>query len=245
MCCNKKPILLNTKMVKAVLDGIKTQIRRLAKGRNFKVDYVPSEFNESIKDNIGNFYFFEKNKIKNKWKETINYYDSSSLEKLSSLIAKNKDFPFNVGDILYVRETWCYGSVVGDSDEHGNEELWLEQLQEHEDNEIVFYKADMDEALNQGVSFDEVVWKPAIHMPKKYARIFLKVTNVRVEKLHDISHDDIYNEGFPSDFYKKGGQNFRNWFVDLWNSTAKDGYKWEDNPLVFVYEFERIDLNKS
>ena len=73
-------------------------------------------------------------------------------------------------------------------------------------------------------------------MPKKYARIFLKVTNVRVERLQDIDYGDIIDEGWDY------GINIRalEWWKKLWNSTTKDGYKWEDNPYVFVYEFERI-----
>ena len=68
------------------------------------------------------------------------------------------------------------------------------------------------------------------------ARIFLKVTNVRVERLQDITFDDIEKYGIKFNLKING----KNKFKILWNSTAKDGYKWEDNPYVFVYEFEKI-----
>lgn len=212
-----KPILFNTEMVKAILDGRKTQTRRVIKN-----DYLGMA---DIEEN--NIY--------------VPREDGGYINILNTTWSKYK-----VGDILYVRETWCYGSVVGDSDEYGNEELWLEQLQEHEDNEIIFYKADMEDAIKEGVSFEDVVWKPSIHMPKKYARIFLKVTNVRVERLQDIKYSDIEKEvGVDADNYKQ----YTSWsdlmacdFKDTWNSNAKDGYKWEDNPYVFVYEFEKVEV---
>ncbi|MCG3683687.1 hypothetical protein [Aliarcobacter butzleri] len=214
-----KPILFNTKMVKAILDGIKTQTRRV----------VNKEYLGMADIEENNIY--------------VPREDGGYINILNTTWSKYK-----VGDVLYVRETWCYGSVVGDSDEYGNEELWLEQLQEHEDNEIIFYKADMEDAVKEGVSFQEVVWKPAIHMPKKYARIFLKVTNVRVERLQDILVGDIIAEGYynpdctnhsrPHYFAEMA----KKWWANLWNSTAKDGYKWEDNPYVFVYEFEKVEV---
>ncbi len=84
------------------------------------------------------------------------------------------------------------------------------------------------------------------------ARIFLKITNVRVERLKDISYIDTMAEGCDldiSDCVKYEGQEQEEavsysvycWYRDLWNKTAPKGYKWEDNPYVFVYEFERVE----
>lgn len=210
-----KPILFNTEMVKAILDGRKTQTRRV-----INKEYLGMA---DIEEN--NIY--------------VPREDGGYINILNTTWSKYK-----VGDILYVRETWCYGSVVGDSDEYGNEELWLEQLQEHEDNEIIFYKADMEDAIKEGVSFEDVVWKPSIYMPKKYARIFLKVTNVRVERLQDITRNDISKEGCPDKIKQceEYQDEMIDWWINIWNSTAKDGYKWEDNPYVFVYEFEKVEV---
>ena len=75
------------------------------------------------------------------------------------------------------------------------------------------------------------------------ARIFLKVTNVRVERLQDIRVRDIEKEtGWKREIYSYSNKNraFYKDYRDLWNSTAKDGYKWKDNPYVFIYEFERV-----
>ena len=91
---------------------------------------------------------------------------------------------------------------------------------------------------------------------KEMARIFLKITDVRVERLKDISFDDIMSEGCSIDIkdratYKDGtNEKFvsyfaYNWYKELWNKTAPKGYKWEDNPYIFVYEFERVNKNGS
>lgn len=88
---------------------------------------------------------------------------------------------------------------------------------------------------------DEMYWKPSIHMPKKYARIFLKIINVRVEKLQDITRKDVLSEGIREHAVNQFHPHTC-LFETLWNSTAKDGYKWEDNPYVFVYEFEKVEV---
>ena len=219
-----KPILFNPEMVKAILDGRKTQTRRAIPLKNNDLIFTGFVVSSTAKNREG-YCAFGKNK-------------EQDLEFIKP--------KYKIGDVLYVRETWCYGSVVGESDDYGNSESWLEQLQSDIDDEKIFYKADMEEALKEGVSFEDVVWKPSIHMPRKYARIFLKVTNVGVERLQDILVGDIIAEGYynpdctnhsrPHYFAEMA----KKWWTNLWNSTAKDGYRWEDNPYVFVYEFERV-----
>jgi hypothetical protein len=94
-------------------------------------------------------------------------------------------------------------------------------------------------------------WKPSIHLKQKDARIFLKVTNVRAERLQDITLTDMICEGinhlkeYSTGKVVKTSTQIKREFINLWNSTAKDGYKYEDNPCVFVDEFERIDLNEA
>ena len=78
-------------------------------------------------------------------------------------------------------------------------------------------------------------WHPSIHMPRKAARIFLRVKDVRVERLRDMNDSDLANEGF-GDWIR---------FISLWNSTIKptdcDKYDWHANPWVWVIEFERME----
>ncbi len=153
-----------------------------------------------------------------------------NINKIHSKVDKNVSSKFQPGDILWVRET--YGTTA-----IGN-----------------MYKAsvcspDMDKPLSG--------WKPSIFMPKEAARIFLKVTNVRVERLQDISENDAIAEGierygpfgeFKGEPHPSGGMmRFRAYskasraFQDLWQSINEKKHPWESNPWVWVYGFERIE----
>lgn len=138
--------------------------------------------------------------------------------------------PFKPGDILYVRETWDYleGWKIGDPGIEGK----------------YFYRADGD---LRPISW-RGNWRPSIHMPKEAARIFLNVTNVRVERLQCMSWDDICNEGLIPDSDIRDKFSFemlQNKFKNLWDSTIKksnlDRYGWDASPWVWVIEFERCE----
>jgi len=187
-----KPILFNTEMVKAVLDGRKTQTRRI----------IPNEWIQS-----------DKAPIPTHGEDSCVWHFWNFGEKQSK---------YKTDDVLYVRETFIKCLI--------------------NDVETILYKADGHTELD-GSDLD-FPWTPSIHMPKKYARIFLKVTKVKVERLQDISLSNIEHEGLEVtlDMVMADNTNaliLNNW-INLWNLTAKDGYKWEDNPYVFVYEFERV-----
>ena len=82
-------------------------------------------------------------------------------------------------------------------------------------------------------------WRPSIHMPKWATRIWLEVTDVRVERVQEITDQDIEAEGGSGTVNGKGDDQFL-WFRDLWNAiNAKRGYGWADNPWVFVVSFRR------
>lgn len=126
--------------------------------------------------------------------------------------------PYKVGDILYVRETWA-----------------------RVDNEIV-YRAD-DEIPE---AWHLTAWLPSIHMPKEAARIFLRVTDVRVERLQDITSEQLRKEGLTSCAVHCGDMEIaiEEWRF-LWDSTIKKTnlvtYGWNANPWVWVIEFEKIN----
>lgn len=129
--------------------------------------------------------------------------------------------PYQSGDILYVRETW--------QEKRGGGYL---------------YKADTVNSFDLFVTPDghvvsEIPWRPSIHMPKEAARIFLRVTGVRVERLQDITSDGVGAEGTKGRFGATLGA-----FEMLWDSTIKPDdlplYGWTANPWVWVIEFERI-----
>lgn len=135
--------------------------------------------------------------------------------------------PYYPGDILYVRETWHkYTKRIGKGDGCRLQEFYG-------------YKASI---LNSEDA--EESWKPAIHMPKEAARIWLKVKDVRVERLQEMSGEDLIKEGidlFQSDYVRVAFNEFEN----LWDSTIKkydlNRYGWDANPWVWVIEFERCE----
>ena len=131
---------------------------------------------------------------------------------------------YQPGDILYVRETWC--SAYG--------------------GEKYFYLADKltnrEERLL--LNYDDVKWHPSIHMPKGAARIWLKVIDVRIERLQDITETQAQAEGCNSGLLT-GPCTARGQFEKLWNSTIGksdfDTYGWDANPYVWAIEFERCE----
>lgn len=85
-------------------------------------------------------------------------------------------------------------------------------------------------------------WKPSIHMPKLYTRLWLEITGIRVERVQDISEEDCHKEGvnFLHTDMEEGGA-IKNYFSSLWDSiNAKRGYSWESNPWVWVIEFRKV-----
>ncbi len=196
-----KPMLMNTEMVKAILAGRKTVTRRLIK---------PQPKNKPVFIIAGT-----PTKYIGKWFDEIS--------------DKYWTPPCHTGDVLYVRETWCKGSLNGGADQY-------------------FYKADDNDFHCQ--------WRPAIHMPKEAARIFLRVIDVRVEHLKDVTLDDAIAEGCQGKFIGRGECVGAGWeilpedeFADVWNSAIKkadlDKYGWEANPWVWVIEFERIGQEEA
>lgn len=190
-----KPILFNTKMVRAILDGRKDATRRIVKG------FIPD-------DAVWGYTAF-----------TPKGYISCRGTFADGYGEKFFKLPCESGDILYVQETWKKAP---------NGYYYYEDWQR---NDIA----------------DVTKWKPSIHMPKEAARIWLKVTNVRVERLQKIAPQGAWKEGarcsclhpVPDCAGNKTA------FVNIWNSTIKksdiDRYGWDANPWVWVIEFERCE----
>lgn len=212
-----KPILFNTPMVQAILDGRKTATRRIVK---FKGNKNPM-WTGYVKDGLN--LYNGKNEV------------------------CNEKPRYKVDDILYVRETWHkYTKRIGKGDSCKLEQFYG-------------YKASI---ANSEDSREK--WHPSIHMPKEAARIFLRVTDVRVERLQDIITGDyktplninaegLYEpccrcthvNGDCKDFIKDDNCRLLNAFTELWNGTIKkanlDRYGWDANPFVWVIEFERLE----
>ena len=235
-----KPILFNTEMVQAIFDGRKTCTRRVIKPQPDENHKYPLGFvtDSTEKKEVGCFGF-----------GTDEYGGSIQYEKP----------PYQPGDILYVRETWQYLYELD-----GNEQI-IEGTGKYyyAATDTIPFDTYVDAS---GVTHERVPWHPSIHMPKEAARIWLKVTDVRVERLQDITEDQTEEEGFlftPPCLHMTG-ENYCD--IDgpctseikycdmgagelfgkvLWNSTIKksdiDRYGWDANPWVWVIEFERCE----
>ena len=206
-----KPILFNTEMVRAILDGRKTCTRRSVTTRRKAACgfYVTKKADGTF----SGIYEYDENE---------SMFDNPLMP------------PYQPGDILYVRETWCDDRQFTHDSTPGR----------------YFYKASESENFK---------WKPSIHMPKEAARIWLRVTDVRVERLQEITPKDAENEGVGNLFYDDIGYSDKNYgtevdpeygiakeqFAWLWDSTIKksdiDRYGWLANPWVWVIEFERCE----
>ena len=151
--------------------------------------------------------------------------------------------PYQQGDILYVRETWQFLYEL-DGNEQPVEETGKYY---YAATDITLFNTYVDE---NGVEHDYVLWRPSIHMPKEAARIWLKVTDIRVERLQDIDGKGCVKEGIEEEPLKYVGDEFvKGMFHDLWDSTVKksdlDRCGWNANPWVWVIEFERCEKPKE
>ena len=208
-----KSIIFNTEMVKAVLNGRKAQFRIPIKLKDNSLVCTGYIFSSTDRKR-NSCYSFGKNK-------------ECDMEYIKS---KHK-----VGDILYVKEKFQLGNDIRDT----------QNIPLHNDIEILYYESEINHHNLNNKDFAKIIkWKPSAHLKQKDARIFLKITNVRVERLDnyglDVRKEGIREEGFYT-FSVDSERERKRLFIQLWNSKAKDGYKWEDNPYVFVYEFERIN----
>jgi len=205
----ERPILFTTPMVKAILEGRKTQTRRIVKPMaGFQKTWL-------TQGSINRVQHGEI--IKGGWQMYYPYYDNSPLGWIRS--------PYgNSDDILWVRETWS-----------------------KTDSGRYIYKATNNQFYP--------IWHPSIFMPKEACRIRLEITNIRVERVQDISEEDAVAEGikkidgpvighpFGIPFnYNNGIVNYttpRDAYMELWESiNGKDS--WGKNPWVWVIEFKRI-----
>ena len=146
---------------------------------------------------------------------------------------------YQSGNVLYVRETFCLGNVVCGENPDGSGAWYIEPS---DDGGII----PKQWAISQNVGIDDVKWKPSIFMPKAFSRIFLRVTEVRAERLQNITEEDARAEGVREMHYLGVDQTARAAFHDLWNKlNAARGYGWDKNPWVWVYTFERITREEA
>jgi hypothetical protein len=195
-----KPIIFNTQMVTAILEGRKTVTRR-----KVELDLGLADTDKNDKNYL---------KIPDQYGSC---HDAKDLCQ------------FQVGDILYIRETFRE-NTIGEYSPEG-ECIW--------DKEVIEYKAsqkDFDKEYGEYVG-EYGKWKPSIHMPRKLARIFLKITDIRVERVQDITDKEARREGMNVETNNSGLMH-KVLFSKVWNEIYGD---WNKNPWVYVIEFTKID----
>ena len=216
---NYHPILFSAPMVLALLEGRKTQTRRVITRRNSlssigwdRLDFTKPAY------------------IDDSYNPPCAMVKIAGPEGTSHRVFSR----YEVGDRLWVRETWGLP--------HNN------QASEMLDHRDLVYRADGD------VEFREygLRWRPSIHMPRWASRITLEVTDVRVQRVQEISDEDVVAEGvdigkqpYPIDapYLRDFDIDFEVAFRELWDSiNAKRGYGWDTNPLVWALTFKLLEL---
>lgn len=214
------PILFNTEMVKAILEGRKTQTRRIVK---------PQPEGATLKSHLDGKWLTKK-------------FNGLVLPQIEDLPMHN---PFGqVGDRLWVRETFTQGYGMTLLESEGDDKNAVSIIYKADGKEI--YKDCSEEVAENWGNWendsDDAVWKPSIHMPRWASRILLEITNIRVERLQDISEDDAIAEGMIAD----DDYCAEEYFSKLWNEiNGWDEKGWNANPWVWVIEFKVIQGGES
>ena len=189
-----KGILFKPDMIQAILDGRKTQTRRIQK--NPEQWMIQSDINDkSSTPQIEN--------ENGEWIDVINF-------------ARYKQ-----DEIIYVKETWCYHTWIEGGDGCPSGEM-----------SDCFYRLNDSHPLGE-----EGKWKSPMFMPEWASRIKLQITDIRVQRIQDISFEDIQKEGVRE--ITKGVNLIDEW-IFLWDSINKEPYSWKDNPWVFAYTFKVV-----
>ncbi|MBZ7566900.1 MULTISPECIES: hypothetical protein [Klebsiella] len=238
----ERGMIFNGEMVRALLDGRKTQTRRIVKGADGAVKFCKEW------DINGEEIFV-----------VLGEKDHTGMNPVLGAIS----CPLGaVGDRIWVRETW--GVVSHELDEDGRIQSWTPDRPATAIHEMPFgngyysghaiYAADGDFTWGDDDGYEDgrSCWKPSIHMPRAASRILLEITAVRVERLNAISGEDATAEGvptagslltdYPGTFLTPKGDfaTGKVAFQRLWESIYGDE-SWQANPWVWVIEFKLVE----
>ncbi len=142
--------------------------------------------------------------------------------------------PYQVGDVLWVRETWQ--QII---ERKRDRQLFIANAPRQNQVFLVYAVGLEDEEPPR--------WRPSIHMPRWAARLFLRVTDVRVQRVHEISESDAIAEGVDPLHIEKNRQFFHKndchalAFAELWSEAYSKTFPCASNPWVLAYTFERIE----
>lgn len=206
----ERPILFNGEMVRAILDGRKTQTRRPVKPQ-------PVKYGDD-----------------GAWIHPATESEPQWAAHLGDAIKWACPFG-QVGDRLWVRETWAHDAPSLEECRSRFEDFFPSSLPYGP-----YFRAD---SVHEGTGLR---WRPSIHMPRWACRIVLEITDVRVERVQEISKDDAVAEGCDeskSEQAKTCGYFLKPTpkFITVWNSCySARGLGWNENPLVWVIDFKRV-----
>ncbi|EDV3146929.1 hypothetical protein YU01_004590 [Salmonella enterica subsp. enterica] len=228
----ERGMIFNAEMVRAILEGRKTQTRRIMKVQPGTPEFGLRRIIESSKANENGMYFW-------------------SQDDACGIKARSKPFLFpygEVGDRIWVRETF-----QGPLFDYEQMQSYLEDSSKFEKPEFCQYAADGKPAPEYYDADDNLHcgWRPSIHMPRWASRILLEITNVRVERLNAISEEDARAEGIIDGGCLNCGEpepcgcanpepDATDAFAYLWQSIYGQE-NWNANPWVWVIDFKRIE----
>lgn len=207
-----QPILFNGPMVRALLAGTKTQTRRVVKLRGELPDFFGARQTVDEFDPAQWGYYVTRRS------ETGRMVLQRNVTGIQDRLVTSLVCPYGApGDTLWVREGFA---------------------PRYFDDGSSAYRADW--TARAGDVVPEPKWKPPIHMPRWASRITLRVTNVRVQRVREISERDAQAEGAAKES-GIGGMSYVNGFHRLWDSiNAARGFGWDVDPWVWALSFERV-----
>ncbi len=234
-----RPIIFSAEMVKAILEGRKTQTRRIVKPQPRE---GTSDFSIcKISDNTFGY------NNKNSWGVVYKAPKDEWIDEEKPFHEFIKSPYGFVGDRLWVREICNFNYMSDKTVIVKYKDLSTRHIILSEENKKKVYP------IKDASKFTKH-WCQPIFMPQWASRITLEITDIRVERINDISEDDAKNEGvLPKEISHqtltgkplKSTYQYRNNFKLLWNKINGKTYPWESNPLVWVVEFKVIENEKK
>jgi hypothetical protein len=237
----ERPIIFSAESVRAILEGRKTQTRRVVTADNSTVCGYSTSRHKSLWTGL----VWDERVYKDKGPHILHPSSTEYLHVPWVHPEEGDDgrvfrvrCKYDIGDRLWVRETWMLFGLV--NDQHAF--IHYKASQERNGGERVVQRP-TDKPL-----YPSLIWRPPIFMPRWASRIDLEITGVRVARLQDISEEDAKAEGALELFTIPNPQilypdvtGYRRGFLFLWNAlNAKRGFGWKENPWVWVREFPKF-----